>query len=108
LRRGALRGHRATPDRPTPTRRDSHRQGEDRVKHWKPADNGEKWFCDDCGSSIFGRKPNHPDSIGIRMGTFDRDAGIRPSVRALSPTRHVEDVPDDGLPRHLQSRHNTP
>jgi len=81
-------------------------KGEDRLKHWKPEDGGEKWFCGDCGSSIFGRNVNHPDSIGIRMGTFDSDPGIRPSVRAfVADAAPWEEVPDDGLPRHPQSRH---
>ncbi|MGZ4267422.1 MAG: hypothetical protein ACXVS6_25370 [Solirubrobacteraceae bacterium] len=34
-----------------------------------------------CGSALFGRNPAHPDPIGIRMGTFDGDPGIRPSFR---------------------------
>jgi hypothetical protein len=129
LRRGALRGHRATRDRellPLQTlpaaqwrrgvaqrapgaRRVRIVAGEDRLKHWKPDDGGEKWFCGDCGSSIFGRNLSHPDSIGIRMGTFDRDPGIRPSVRAfVADAAPWEDVPDDGLPCHPQSRHQTP
>lgn len=48
---------------------------EDRLKRWKPVDGGEKWFCGDCGSPIFGRNLNHPDAIGVRMGTFDTDQG---------------------------------
>jgi hypothetical protein len=44
--------------------------GEDMLRVWKPAGGGEKWFCGDCGSSLFGRNPSHPDPIGIRMGTF--------------------------------------
>src|SRR3954464_4125571 len=55
--------------------------GEDKLRAWKPDGGGEKWFCGDCGSSLFGRNPNHADPIGIRMGTFDRDPGIRPSAR---------------------------
>ena len=55
--------------------------GEDRLRVWKPAGGGEKWFCGDCGSSLFGRNPGHADPIGIRMGAFDADPGIRPSVR---------------------------
>src|SRR3954449_691709 len=47
--------------------------GEDRLRCWQPEDGGEKWFCSDCGSPIFGRNPSHPESIGIRMGTFDSD-----------------------------------
>ena len=55
--------------------------GEDRLRVWKPEDGGEKWFCGDCGSSLFGRNPGHADPVGIRMGTFDDDPGIRPGVR---------------------------
>jgi hypothetical protein len=56
--------------------------GEDRLRMWKPDDgDGEKWFCGDCGSAIFGRNASHPESVGVRMGTFDHDPGIRPGVR---------------------------
>ena len=76
--------------------------GEDRLKMWQPDGGGEKWFCGDCGSSVFGRNLSHPDSIGIRMGTFDADPGVRPSarqfVRFAAPW---EPIPDDGLPRSV-------
>jgi hypothetical protein len=55
--------------------------GEDRLRVWQPAGGGAKWFCGDCASSLFGRNAAHPDPIGIRMGAFDGDPGIRPSVR---------------------------
>ena len=48
---------------------------------WQPEGGGEKWFCGDCGSALFGRNPRHADPVGIRMGAFDEDPGIRPSVR---------------------------
>lgn len=65
---------------------------------------GEKWFCGDCGSSIFRRNLSHPDAIGIRMGTFDTDPGIRPSIRTfVADAAPWEALPDDGLPRHPQS-----
>jgi hypothetical protein len=113
LRCGSLRDHRAARDRqllPLPAPGSLHIvQGESRLKHWKPEDGGEKWFCGDCGSSIFGRNPSHPDSIGIRMGTLDTDPGIRPSVRAfVASAAPWETIPDDGLPRHPESRHATP
>ncbi len=80
--------------------------GEDRLRVWKPEDGGEKWFCGDCGSSLFGRNPSHPDSIGIRMGAFDDDPGIRPSVRQfVAYAAPWEPIPNDGLPRHRESRH---
>jgi hypothetical protein len=80
--------------------------GEDRLRMWKPDRGGEKWFCGDCGSALFGRNPSHADPIGIRMGAFDDDPGIRPSVRQfVAYAAPWEPIPDDGLPRHRESRH---
>jgi hypothetical protein len=81
--------------------------GTERLRAWKPPDSGgEKWFCSECGSAMFGLNPNHPESIGIRMGTFDDDPGIRPSVRQfVTFAAPWELIPDDGLPRYAQSRH---
>jgi hypothetical protein len=40
------------------------------------------------------------------MGTFDRDPGIRPSARQfVADAAPWEPIPDDGLPRHPESRH---
>ena len=80
--------------------------GEDHLRVWQPEQGGEKWFCGTCGSALFGRNPSHADPIGIRMGAFDDDPGIRPSVRQF--VRYAapwEPVPDDGLPRFPESRH---
>jgi hypothetical protein len=41
------------------------------------------------------------------MGTFDRDQGIRPSVRRfVADAAPWEPIPDDELPRHAESRHH--
>ena len=60
--------------------------GEDRLRVPKPDDDGEKWFCGYCGSSLFGRNPSHADPIGIRMGasTTIRESG--PAPLSLWPT----------------------
>lgn len=80
--------------------------GEDRLRVWKSSDGGDKWFCGDCGSSLFGHNPAHADPVGIRMGTFDEDPGIHPSVRQfVDYAAPWEPIPDDGLPRHRESRH---
>ncbi|MGH3382242.1 MAG: GFA family protein [Actinoallomurus sp.] len=56
--------------------------GQEKLRMLKPPEGGgEKWFCSDCGSAMFGSNPNHPESIGIRMGTLDDDPGIRPTMR---------------------------
>jgi len=80
--------------------------GADHLRMWQPEGGGEKWFCGDCGSSLFGRNPAHADPIGIRMGTFDEDPGIRPAVRQyVASAAPWEAIPDDALPRFEASRH---
>ena len=81
-------------------------QGRDRLRMWQPEGGGEKWFCGDCGSHIYAHNPGHPDAIGIRMGAFDDDPGVRPTVRQfVAYAAPWEPIPDDGLPRHPESRH---
>jgi hypothetical protein len=74
--------------------------GEDRLRAWKPDDGWEKWFCGDCGSAMFSRSRDDPDEIGIRMGTFDTDPGVRPRHRQfVAYAAPWEELPEDGLPR---------
>ena len=75
--------------------------GEDRLRCWKPDDGGEKWFCGDCGSAIYARNPHKPAlQIGIRMGAFDGDPGVRLSWRTfVAYAAPWEPIPDDGLTR---------
>jgi hypothetical protein len=79
--------------------------GEDRLRAWKPDDGWEKWFCGDCGSAMFSRHRDHPERVGIRMGTFDEDPGVRPSARQFVAYAALwEPIPDDGLPRFPELR----
>jgi hypothetical protein len=60
----------------------------------------------ECGSALFGSNPARPEPIGIRMGSFDEDPGVRPSVRQfVAYAAPWEPIPDDGLPRFPHSRH---
>ena len=78
--------------------------GEERLRAWRPTDGAEKWFCDDCGSALFSRDPNDPERIGVRLGAFDSDPGIRPSMRQfVAYAAPWEAIPEDGLPRHQES-----
>jgi hypothetical protein len=81
--------------------------GQESLRLWKPpGGDGEKWSCGECGSALYGFNPSHPESLAIRMGTFDNDPGIRPTVRQFVAYAAVwEAIPDDGLPRFPESRH---
>jgi len=78
--------------------------GEDVLRAWTPEQGWEKWFCGECGSAIFSRNPAGHDQVGIRMGTFDSDPGIRPSLRQfVAYAASWEEIPGDGLLRFAES-----
>jgi hypothetical protein len=82
--------------------------GQDRLRAWRPESGWQKWFCGDCGSAMFSRDPSDPESVGIRMGTFDRDPGIRPGHHQfVAHAAPWEPIPDDGLPRYPEGRPRT-
>jgi hypothetical protein len=81
--------------------------GSEALRMWDPGDGGgEKWFCGICGSHIYADNPRHENSIGIRMGSFDTDPGVRPDAHQfVASAAPWEPIPDDGLPRVAGSRH---
>jgi hypothetical protein len=80
-------------------------EGEDRLRAWKPEGGAEKWFCGDCGSALFSRVPGDVPVIGVRLGAFDGDPGIRPSAHQfVAYAAPWEPLPDDGLPRFPEAR----
>jgi hypothetical protein len=80
--------------------------GEERLRVWKPEGGREKWFCGECGSALFASNPHRADPIGIRMGAFDNDPGIRPSSRLfVAYAAPWEPIPEDGLARYDENWH---
>lgn len=79
--------------------------GAEAVSGWLPPDGGaEKCFCSACGGHVFSRRPDGT-SIGIRLGAFDHDPGVRPSFRQyVAYAVAWEPIPDDDLPRYDESR----
>ena len=77
-------------------------QGDELVKAWRHPDGGfEKLFCRECGGQLFSRNPDDPTQIGVRLGAFDGDPGVRPSSRKfVAYAAAWEPIPDDGLPRY--------
>jgi hypothetical protein len=79
--------------------------GEDLISAFKPEDGFPKEFCSRCGSALWSRNPENPEALGVRMGSFDEDPGIRPSYRQYVTYAAVwEEIPDDGLPRFPERR----
>ncbi len=79
-------------------------RGQEHLKAWRPEGGFEKLFCVECGSALFSRDPDDHDNVGVRMGAFDSDPGIRPSARQfVAYAASWEPIPDDGLPRHAES-----
>ena len=79
--------------------------GEQLIRPYDPADGFLKVFCSGCGSALWARHPEDPDVIGVRMGAFDGDPGIRPSYRQfVAYAAPWEPIPDDGLPRFPERR----
>jgi len=78
--------------------------GEDLVREWAPPDGWPKCFCSVCGSSLWSRAPDGT-LLGIRLGVFDDDPGVRPEHRQfVAYAAPWEPIPDDGLPRFPERR----
>jgi hypothetical protein len=76
-------------------------QGEELIRTYAPPDGFPKLFCGACGSALWSRSPDNPDIMSVRLGAFDSDPGIRPSLRQfVAYAAAWEDIPDDGLPRY--------
>lgn len=76
-------------------------QGEELIRTYAPPDGFPKLFCGACGSALWSRSPDDPGIMSVRLGAFDGDPGIRPSLRQFCAYAAAwEDIPDDGLPRH--------
>ena len=76
-------------------------RGEELIRTYAPPDGFPKLFCGTCGSALWSRSPDDPDIMSVRLGAFDGDPGIRPSLRQfVAYAASWEDIPDDGLPRY--------
>jgi hypothetical protein len=76
-------------------------EGEEHLRAWAPEGGFEKFFCELCGSALYGRNPSDHSVISVRFGAFDRDPGIRPQWHQfVAYAAQWEPIPDDGLPRY--------
>jgi hypothetical protein len=79
--------------------------GEELLRAFEPPDGFAKVFCGACGSALWARHPDDSGVIGVRLGAFDSDPGIRPAYRQyVANAAPWEPIPDDGLPRFPGAR----
>jgi hypothetical protein len=79
--------------------------GEELLRSYDPEDGFSKVFCSACGSGLWSQDPQNPEVIGVRLGTFDDDPGVRPAHRQfVAYAAPWEDIPEDGLPRYPEGR----
>jgi hypothetical protein len=75
--------------------------GRERIRSYKPPTGVPKHFCSTCGSALFSADPFTDEQVVLRLGTLDRDPGIRPSYRQfVDSAASWEPIPDDGLVRY--------
>jgi hypothetical protein len=78
--------------------------GREQLSSYKPPTGVPKLFCSVCGSALFSGDPFSDAQVVVRIGTLDRDPGIRFSYRQfVASAASWEPIPDDGLPRHPRS-----
>ncbi len=79
--------------------------GEEQLRAFTPPTGVPKLFCQTCGSALFSGDPSADPLVAVRLGTLDRDPGIRPHFRQfVASAAPWEPIPDDGLERHTRSR----
>jgi hypothetical protein len=75
--------------------------GEELLRAFEPEAGFPKIFCSACGSALWSSRPDTKEPVGIRMGAFDSDPGVRPMYRQfVAYAANWEPIPDDGLPRY--------
>jgi hypothetical protein len=62
-------------------------------------------FCATCGSSMIFEDARHPDIVDVATAVLDEaaDAELAPRRHIWAPSGLAWALPDDGLPRHVES-----
>lgn len=81
--------------------------GAEQVSSFQPPTGVPKLFCSTCGSALFSGDPFSDEQVVVRLGTLDRDPGIRPQYRQFVDSAvSWEPIPEDGLKRYPRSGSN--
>ena len=75
------------------------KSGESALRAFRSSESVTREFCGTCGSSLFWSDGEHPEAIGIALGTLDGDPGGRPEAHIYAKDRAPWDEITDALPR---------
>lgn len=74
--------------------------GEELLASYESSPGKQRAFCSRCGSPVFSRRDDAPDTLRLRLGTLDGDPGARPALHGWTSDKAPWDrLPDDDLPR---------
>lgn len=79
-------------------------QGEDALSKYRASPSKDRYFCSNCGSHVFAAYNDGRDDVLLRVGTLQRDHGLKAEAHIF-----VSDQPDwyeirDDLPQHEGNR----
>jgi hypothetical protein len=82
--------------------------GEELLREFESSPGRFRVFCSRCGSPMFKRAQDQPDSVRIRLGTLDQDPGVRPLVHVWVGARAPWYTITDALPQLPEGLPPTP
>jgi hypothetical protein len=73
----------------------SFTKGEEMVREYQSSPGKYRAFCSGCGSPVYSRRDDEPETLRIRLGTLDGDPGRRPLahvfVASKAPWHEITD-----------------
>lgn len=74
-------------------------RGAQHITEYESSPNRRKCFCSKCGSQLFIRRANNPETIVVALGSLDDDPGIRPSRHVFVGSKAPWHTISDALPQ---------
>lgn len=78
-------------------------QGEGQLREHRATPGKRRVFCGACGSPIFSQRDDGPETLRIRAGTLDDDAGLEVGFHIQAAFRAAWRPIDDGLPAYAEA-----
>ena len=75
-------------------------RGRDQLREFESSPKTYRAFCSRCGSPIYKRSEDDPDSLRVRLGTLDSDPGRRPFGHFWISSKAAWHPIHDDLPRY--------